>query len=41
VADLNRAKAAEKRAVDMLAREALIKFLRIELNGQFALMLER
>jgi hypothetical protein len=41
VAALNRAKAAENLAVDMLARVALIKFLRIELNGQFAQVLER
>jgi hypothetical protein len=41
VAALNRAKAAENLAVDMLARVAIIKFLRIELNGQFAQVLER
>jgi len=41
VAALNRAKAAENPAVDMLARLAIIKFLRIELNLQFAQMLER
>jgi hypothetical protein len=41
VAALNRAKAAENLAVDMLARVAIIKFLRIELNGQFAQILER
>ena len=41
VAALNRAKAAENLAVDVLARLAIIKFLRIELNSQFAQMLER
>ena len=41
VAALNRAKAAENLAVDMLARLAIIKFLRIELDSQFAQMLER
>jgi len=41
VAALNRAKATENLAVDMLARVAIIKFLRIELNGQFAQVLER
>ena len=41
VAALNRAKAAENLALDMLARVAIIKFLRIELNGQFAQVLER
>jgi len=41
VAALNRAKAAENPAVDMLARLAIVKFLRIELNLQFAQMLER
>src|SRR5882724_5228223 len=38
---LNRAKAAENLSVDVLARVAIIKFLRIELNQQFAQMLER
>lgn len=41
VAALNRAKAAENLAIDMLARLAIVKFLRIELNSQFAQMLER
>src|SRR5580704_11290736 len=38
---LNRAKAAENLSVDVLARAAIIKFLRIELNSQFAQVLER
>ena len=38
---LNRAKAAENLSVDMLARAAIVKFLRVELNSQFAQMLER
>ena len=38
---LNRAKAAENLSVDVLARVAIIKFLRIELNSQFAQVLER
>lgn len=38
---LNRAKADRSLAVDLLARLALIKFLRIELNTQFAQALER
>ncbi|MGH9503516.1 MAG: hypothetical protein ACRD20_11760, partial [Terriglobales bacterium] len=41
VSALNRAKAADNLSVDMLARAAIIKFLRIELNSQFAQMLER
>ncbi len=41
VAVLNRAKAVENLSVDVLARAAIIKFLRIELNSQFAQMLER
>ena len=41
VGALNRAKAAENLAVDMLARVAIIKFLRVELAAQFAQMLER
>src|ERR1700675_307731 len=41
VAVLNRAKAAENLSVDVLARAAIIKFLRIELNSQFAQVLER
>ena len=38
---LSRAKAAESLAVDMLARAAILKFLRVELSAQFAQMLER
>ena len=41
VAVLNRAKAAENLSVDVLGRAAIIKFLRVELNSQFAQMLER
>jgi hypothetical protein len=41
VAALNRAKAAENLSVDVLGRAAIIKFLRIELNSQFAQVLER
>src|SRR5258708_13195299 len=41
VAVLNRAKAAENLSVDVLARAAIVKFLRIELNSQFAQVLER
>jgi hypothetical protein len=41
VAALNRAKAAENLSVDVLARVAIVKFLRIELNAQFAQLLER
>ena len=41
VSALNRAKAAENLSVDVLARAAIIKFLRIELNSQFAQVLER
>jgi hypothetical protein len=41
VAALNRAKAENKVAVDLLARLAVIKFLRLELNSQFAQVLER
>jgi hypothetical protein len=41
VAALTRAKAAENLAVDLLGRLAIIKFLRVELNAQFAQMLER
>ncbi len=41
VAALNRAKAEENIAVDVLARVAILKFLRVELHAQFALMLER
>src|SRR3984893_12705373 len=41
VSVLNRAKAAENLSVDVLARAAIVKFLRIELNSQFAQVLER
>jgi hypothetical protein len=41
VAALNRAKAENKVAVDLLARLAVVKFLRMELNSQFAQVLER
>jgi hypothetical protein len=41
VAALNRAKADNHVAVDLLARLAVIKFLRMELNSQFAQVLER
>jgi class 3 adenylate cyclase len=41
VAALNRAKAAENLSVDVLARAAIVKFLRIELNSQFAQVPER
>jgi len=41
VAALNRAKAEENIAVDLLARVAILKFLRVELHAQFALTLER
>lgn len=41
VAALNRAKAEGNIAVDLLARLAVIKFLRAELVGQFAQVLER
>ena len=41
VSALNRAKAAENLSVDVLARAAIIKFLRVELNSQFAQLLER
>ncbi len=41
VSALNRAKAAENLSVDVLARVAIIKFLRTELNSQFAQLLER
>jgi len=41
VSTLNRAKAAENLSVDVLGRAAIIKFLRIELNSQFAQLLER
>lgn len=38
---LNRAKADGKPVLDLLARAAIIKFLRFELNSQFAQILER
>jgi len=38
---LNRAKAVENLSVDVLARVAIVKFLRVELNAQFAQVLER
>jgi hypothetical protein len=41
VAALNRAKTAGNPAIDVLARLAIIKFLRVELNSQFAQVLER
>jgi hypothetical protein len=41
VAALNRAKAENKIALDLLARGAVIKFLRLELQHQFAQVLER
>ncbi len=41
VSALNRAKAAENLSIDVLARAAIVKFLRVELNSQFAQMLER
>ena len=41
VAALNRAKAESKVTIDLLARLAVVKFLRMELNSQFAQVLER
>ena len=41
VSVLNRAKAAENLSIDVLGRAAIVKFLRIELNSQFAQVLER
>ncbi|HXY47817.1 MAG TPA: hypothetical protein VEI01_00100 [Terriglobales bacterium] len=41
VAALNRAKAENKVALDLLARGAVVKFLRLELQHQFAQVLER
>src|SRR5258708_964013 len=38
---LNRAKAEENVAVDILARIAILKFLRVELAAQFSQLLER
>jgi hypothetical protein len=40
-AALNRAKSDGKVSVDMLARVAILKFLRVELSSQFAQLLER
>lgn len=41
VAALNRAKAENKVTIDLLGRLAVLKFLRMELNSQFAQVLER
>src|SRR5260370_26299268 len=41
IAALNRAKKEEKIAIDLLARLAVTKFLRTEMNQQFAQVLER
>src|ERR1700720_452858 len=41
VATLNRAKKEEKISIDLLARLAVTKFLRTEMNQQFAQVLER
>jgi len=41
VAALNSAKGEENPVLDLLARAAIIKFLRLELNSQFAQVLER
>jgi class 3 adenylate cyclase len=41
LAALNRAKADENICIDLLARAAVIKFLRAELNSQFVQVLER
>jgi hypothetical protein len=41
VASLNRAKAENNVTIDLLARLAVIKFFRLELNSQFAQVLER
>jgi hypothetical protein len=41
VVSLNRAKAAENISVDLLGRLAIVKFLRTEINLQFAQVLER
>jgi len=38
---LNRAKATSNQVLDLLARAAIVKFLRVELNSQFAQILER
>jgi hypothetical protein len=41
VAVLNQAKAAENQVLDLLGRAAIIKFLRLQLNVQFAQVLDR
>ncbi len=41
VGSLNRAKKEYKLSIDLLARMAVIKFLRAEMNAQFALVVER
>jgi hypothetical protein len=41
VAALNRAKAGKNLTIDVLGRLAVLKFLRVELNAQFAQVLER
>jgi hypothetical protein len=41
LAALNRAKADSNPEIDLLARVAILKFLRLELNAQFGLLLER
>jgi hypothetical protein len=41
VSSLNRAKLSGNISVDLLGRLAVMKFLRVELNAQFALLLER
>jgi len=41
VAALNRAKADNNVTIDLLARLAIVKFLRLELHSQFAQVLER
>src|SRR5581483_2413650 len=41
LASLNRAKAADNLAIDLLGRVAIIKFVRTEMNAQFAQILER
>jgi len=41
VAAVNRAKQATNISIDLLARTAILKFLKMELNSQFLLLLER
>ena len=41
VSAVNRAKLADNISVDLLARTAVLKFLKLELNSQFLLLLER